>query len=491
VFPRPTNIRITQFQGSEAEGTRSGWPSDGGGPAGASWATRVARAPRVPSTPEPFSAGPDSSSETSLNELTSRPQGTGLEPSQSPWEGRGENGGWGEGFQDSKVSLPQDTGTHGSTKALEAHACSKNSQDEVLGAKEAYYAQYVAPPHTKRTGVETTVVVAPVVEDAMVVAEDADLVFQTYFYRPPEPGLESELEPTPDRRPTEGVQLEFPCPTWSVLGECEGEDGRHDRHFFAKEIICNREWCRSCGGVDGRAHQRRKAAWLPRACQMRVVGCFVLTIPPELRDRYRTRVALGKLGTAAKRMLQRHGFGRGLRRWHIFGEDHPGEGLQGDGLPPYHPHLNVLVEAGFLEPEVLEAVKDSWARILHVDRGRINLHYQFATTVPDKLHLVKYVLRPTFTDWSWDEELAWELLGFHNSQAWGGWHDPPAWDVPVGDEFGTPALVALEQGLCPVDNTPITWRGVVRTTLQVAPWWEELGGGYRMWTGLARDGPEK
>jgi len=452
MLSRPTNNRIprqgsglnTQIQpGSEAEGTRSGWPPGGGGPGGAAWATRVARAPRVPSASEPTSPlssslkASASSSEAFSSPLVPdrapSPQGAGLEPSQSPGGGRGENG-W--------------------------------------GVAEAPYPDYVAPPHTD-----------PGNGDATWFLDS--LAFQTHFYRPPEPSpeLEPEPEPKPDRR--EGVQLEFSCPTWAVVGECE------DGHHFAKDLICNREWCRSCGGVDGQAHQRRKAAWLPRACQMQVIGSFVLTIPPEIRDRYRTKAALGKLGTAAKRMLQRYGFKRGLRRWHIFGEDHPGQGLQGDGLPPYHPHLNILVEAGFVELDVLEAVKDSWARILKVDRDRINVHYQFATMVPDKLHAVKYVLRPTFTESSWDEELAWELLGFHNSQAWGQWHDSPVWDVPAGDDPGmTPVLVAMEQGRCPVDDTLVTWGGVVQVRLLAAPWWQELGGGYRRWTGLARDGPQ-
>jgi len=458
---RPTNNRIprqgsglnsqTEPGGSEAEGARSGWPPGGGGSAGVSWATRVARAPRVPSASEPPSPlssslkASASSSEAFSSPLVSdrapSPQGAGLEPSQSPGGGRGENG---------------------------------------RGVAEAPYPEHVAPPHTSPGNGD-----AKAFLDASVFV-GWDLGFQAHFDRPPEPIAEPEPELETDRRrPAEGVQLEFPCPTWAVVGECE------DGHHFAKDLICNREWCRSCGGVDGRAHQRRKAAWLPRACQMRVIGSFVLTIPPEIRDRYRTKAALGKLGTAAKRMLQRHGFNRGLRRWHIFGEDHPGEGLQGDGLPPYHPHLNILVEAGFLELEILEVVKDSWAGILKVDRDRINVHYQFATTVPDRLHAVKYVLRPTFTDVSWDEELAWELLGFHNSQAWGHWDNPPAWDVPAGDDPGTtPAMVAMEQGRCPVDDTPITWGGVVQVHLLAAPWWQELGGGYRRWTGLARDGPD-
>lgn len=41
------------FNGSEAAGARSGWLPGGGGPVGATRATRVATAPRVPGAPEP------------------------------------------------------------------------------------------------------------------------------------------------------------------------------------------------------------------------------------------------------------------------------------------------------------------------------------------------------------------------------------------------------------------------------------------------------
>jgi len=349
-----------------------------------------------------------------------------------------------------------------------------------------------------------------------------ELSFQGHFFPPPE---SVELEEEPDNEwgsnwnhSKEGKQqeLELRCPAVAINGVCEAG------HHWAKGCICNREWCRDgdkrCGGIDGAAHQRRKARWIPKAKKIGGMGRFVLTLPPEVRDRYRTQEALSKLGTAARRMMQRHGYKRGLRRWHFFGEDHPGYGLQGDGLPNYHPHLEVLVDGGYLRKKQLQAIKRSWSNILQVPVSRINVYYEYVR--PDdtkkKLHRISYATRPTFTDWRWDEPLAHELIGFHNAQTWGSkvdWSGPDLWDVDPKKEPA--ALVRLEQGICPMhpewECWPISWgcsiddvyhkhskrcRGTIPIREIVPPYWKDAGwgGGYWRWTGVgdmprARDGP--
>jgi len=328
---------------------------------------------------------------------------------------------------------------------------------------------------------------------------------------PEEP--EPELDEWDWRSSNEGVQLELRCPAVAIHGVC-GAD-----HHYAKACICNREWCeegdKRCGGNNGAAHQRRKARWLPKAYKIGSMGRFVLTLPPEVRDRYRTQKALGALGTAAKRMFQRHGYKRGLRRWHFFGEDHPGHGLQGDGLPPYHPHLEVLVDGGWMKSKERRAIKRSWANILGVSVERINFKYQYVQPheTKKKLHRISYALRPTFTNWRWDEPLAHELIGFHNAQTWGSWSGPDLWVVDPREDPS--ALVRLEQGVCPMhpkeECWPIKWgcpiddvyhkhskrcRGTIPIRLIVPPNWKDAGwgGGYWHWTGVGdipgiRDGP--
>jgi len=200
----------------------------------------------------------------------------------------------------------------------------------------------------------------------------------------------------------------------------------------------------------------------------------VVTVPPEVRGRYRTKKALGKLGTAFKRMMERHGFERGLRRWHFFGEGKGQESRQ------FHPHLNLLVEGRWLSKEKLAALKASVGRILRVDVSRVNLKARFCDTPRKILHRVKYITRATFLDWRWDEELARELVGFRNSSSWGSWDEAPAWDLPAAEEGWRSGyrVAMLEHGVCPEDGTAIVWGGVVRRV--GAPTWGHLGAGYWM-----------
>jgi len=273
--------------------------------------------------------------------------------------------------------------------------------------------------------------------------------------------------------------LESPCPSVYLHGKCE------EGHEFAKGVICNREWCEEeagrCGGKNGLAHKRRMGSWLPKARKIGSMGRFVLTVPPEVRGKYRTPQTLGGLGTAARRLFQRHGFPRGLRRWHLFGEDHRNRD-HGASAPKYHPHLEVLVDGGgYLSRKQLGAIKRSWANILHVSFSRINVYYEYvqANDVRKKLHRVSYALRPTFTDWRWDVDLAYKMIGFHNSQTWGNWDGPDLWEMPEGDsEYLGSSLEALAESRCPLDHTPITWDGLISGIEVQKPVWEDIGGGY-------------
>jgi len=274
-------------------------------------------------------------------------------------------------------------------------------------------------------------------------------------------------------------KLDAPCPSVYLHGKCE------EGHEYAKGVICNREWCDEgegrCGGKHGLAHQRRLGRWLPKARQIGPMGRFVFTVPPEVRGKCRTPETLGKLGTSVRRLMQRHGFARGLRRWHLFGEDHRNHGLSVDS-PKYHPHLEVLVDGGgYLSRKQLGAVKRSWGNILRVPASRINVYYEYIR--PDdsrkKMHRVSYALRPTFTDWGWDVDLAWKMVGFHNAQTWGTWDGPDLWEMPEGDsEYLGSVLEALGESRCPIDHTPITWDGFMSASDLKGPGWEEVEGGY-------------
>jgi len=283
---------------------------------------------------------------------------------------------------------------------------------------------------------------------------------------------DNDGSPAEEKLPMQ-LGFESVCGTWAVTSQCSGEN----HHQVAKSLYCNQEWCDGpCGGNDSPAHNRRKASWLPKAQQISWMGHWVLTIPPEIRDNYRTKKELAALGIAGKRMFQRHGYDRGLRRWHFFGEDHPGRGLQGDGLPPYHPHLEVLVEGGFLSQVQIQAMKQSWANILGVSVERVNLYYEYVSSkdIRRKLHRISYALRPTFLDWRWDLELSKELKEFRNANSWRIWkypkgHEkaekwlPAKWDVPDNPDVPvpSPALIALGKDECPRCSHGIKWARVV------------------------------
>lgn len=271
-------------------------------------------------------------------------------------------------------------------------------------------------------------------------------------------------------------KLTLPCPRWGIVGFCEAG------HAFCKELICNREWCPGCGGDGGKAHLRRLAGKLGRARQMGRMGKFTITVPPETRSSLRDPVKLAAFGISLKRMLQNRGFRRGLRRFHFFGEDHS-HGSEGEGPPVFHPHLEAIVEAGNLSPRLLIEIKQGVAHILRVPFARVNVHYQYTRNVAKMMHMLRYMLRPTFENYSWDVPLAHALVGFKNSVSWGVWRDqdgaylPAVWDVPESPD--KPEIPEdLHDGHCPHDQTVIKWDGIMPVNLLQQPWWTTIGAGY-------------
>jgi len=212
------------------------------------------------------------------------------------------------------------------------------------------------------------------------------------------------------------------------------------------------------------------------------MGKFVSTLPPEIRHKYRTKKALGKLGSKIKGLMIRHGFDRGLRRWHFFGEDHHNS-ASGGAAPEHHPHLEMIVEGGFLAPAELEAIKKGIARILKVNIDRVNLYYQYTRNIGKMSHFISYALRPTFLHWEWDEELAHEFIGFKNALPWGKWDGAAVWEIPADPKAEAPSrpLIAIEAGFCPHDGSRLVWSSdIQRLSKIVSPIqdWVLLEGGY-------------
>jgi hypothetical protein len=200
---------------------------------------------------------------------------------------------------------------------------------------------------------------------------------------------------------------------WFIPGQCQ------NGHRFAKEVVCGKEWCSVCGEDDSVAHNRRFLRWLPKIQQFKGMGYFVFTLPEDIRGRYRTKKALAELGHVVQELLKCAGYSRGLRRWHWFGEK----------SNKWHPHLNVLVDGGFISLEKLEYIKAAYARVLGVDLADVNYHYR--RSAGQMVHTLKYVTRATFRDYTWDIDMALELRDFRNMVVWGRgkWDDEAAWSV--------------------------------------------------------------
>lgn len=267
-----------------------------------------------------------------------------------------------------------------------------------------------------------------------------------------------------------------------IVAECE------DGHRFAKELVCNKDWCRVCGEDGSIAHNRRFARWLPKIFQVESMGYFTYTLPEGVRDRYRTQKALAKLGHAVQELLKSYGFSRGLRRWHWFG----------DKSTKYHPHLNVMVDVPSpikvpckkkpvaLCPVILRLIKADYARLLGVDLADVNFHYR--TSPGKKVHTLKYITRATFLSYEWDKEMAEELRGFRNMVVWGRglWDGQAVWSLSdlkgkaktEVEGLDLKAIADLVEKKCPVCGKPVVWGEALPIGLLKVSDKEDLGAGY-------------
>jgi len=231
------------------------------------------------------------------------------------------------------------------------------------------------------------------------------------------------------------------CGGWVVLGECA------NGHQFAKEIFCGYEWCPVCGKKESKVHKRRIARWLPKAMQIAEMGYWVITVPPEKRGLLRNVGELRRFRRSIVRSLKRRGYARGLSRYHYFGKKHPGI---------FHPHLNILVEAGFLSKAELGDMKKLFSDLLNYP---VEAHYSYTRNPKMMLHWVKYVTCATFLTYKWDSEMADRLYHFNNTHCWGNWKKRPVWQVDEKEEASATIISFLEENVCPWCKTKIKWKG--------------------------------
>jgi len=294
------------------------------------------------------------------------------------------------------------------------------------------------------------------------------------------------------------------CGAWALVGRCR------NGHAFAAKLYCGREWCSEC---REQVHRRRIARWLPKAQQLESMGYWDITFPPELRLLLRNKVILRKVSKKAVAALRSElfvarcgkcghvwgfgitkashiakkcpscdckkitiesfeGFPRGLRRWHWFG-DTPGV---------YNPHLNIIVEGKYLRGEKLEATKQAIRRALlpPAMREHYNLVINYSyTKAPGKMyHILKYVTRATFLDYTWDDCMASRLWNFRNTLSWGKWEGPEVWPVHTR-KLKLAAASELQQNRCPTCGEAIVWQKKPVDSTWLLVWGaRDIGAGY-------------
>jgi hypothetical protein len=214
----------------------------------------------------------------------------------------------------------------------------------------------------------------------------------------------------------------------------------------------------------------RRAAPKLEWCQ--VWAYLVVTVPPECRDRFRTREGLGELhriSAAVMRVLRPDSAGS-LTCNHEFGDRDPSWKPHGNAIAPLPPGARWKVSKGRLRMARAEL-----ARLLGIEEGRANLYYAY---VPEKKrdHLLRYVLRDTsfphrgkIADQDL-EVLFGELRGFRrvryhgnlSDRKWGAFAESE--EVKAGRAaFGMldPAAefaLEIERGKCPACADSLEWK---------------------------------
>lgn len=270
----------------------------------------------------------------------------------------------------------------------------------------------------------------------------------------------TEVKEKTDNKP----EVRQGCGYWSVLSQCE-----KGIHKYAKKILCGKEWCPECGKNDSAYHKRKIVRILPKVLQIKEMGYIVIEFPEVYRklgrrgldpesetDRFWCyskkdlrettnsviKVLAGKR-TAHKRRVGGY-FKRGLLRWHWFGDKIIGK---------YNPHMNILVDSGYMKEKELNKLKDSLRNELNCPDLIVN--YSYADEPAKKYHLVKYITRSTFHDRNWDQYMSQEIYNFRNQRWWGEWTDDNVWDMTPGVDTlanDTIRVMELHDGICPCCN---------------------------------------
>ncbi|GAI68592.1 unnamed protein product [marine sediment metagenome] len=224
-------------------------------------------------------------------------------------------------------------------------------------------------------------------------------------------------------------------------------------------LHCMKFWCEKCGGKKKKIHKRRKKltyrkinrgktimnrAEIRAAAGRWVIRQFVFTVPEKDRYRFMSREGLNKLFGVARRTIKDLFPGSRVHAYmHTVGDK---------DLLKFNPHVNVHIflpkGEGVklkLSPEILDAVKDRFARGLRnlgcsdirgpgesITGKMVDVHYSYASKGRKVLHKINYMTRPLGPEHleAWRQNIdgqkmidlhVQELKGFQYMRSWDRW----------------------------------------------------------------------
>lgn len=247
---------------------------------------------------------------------------------------------------------------------------------------------------------------------------------------------------------------------------------------YVMVMYCNKEWCPVCGEPGSAVHKQRWYRWWKHVKQMPKVGYLVFTVPPKYRERLLSKRNLNNARSYIVQFLKEFGYKRGRSRWHWAGDQN---------AEVWNPHLNVIIDEGYMPKKKLEKIKICWAAYWGIKDWRaIDVHYEYID--PDRvrqlkakdiyditgwditagkpsqdilkiawrevclrriIHLVKYVTRPTFPKISRESKEFRQYCGVISRYTNDHWWGPAHW---TGEEVWQLSNEEFDKGHCLVDG---------------------------------------
>jgi len=246
------------------------------------------------------------------------------------------------------------------------------------------------------------------------------------------------------------IRENIDCAKWWLKGFTVDDQGQE--YHYRKAILCEKEWCPECGRKNSRFHKRKIARWFKKVMSMDSMGYLVITIPEAVRFVFQNQKALDDLRTYWKRKLIRSGYKKGLCRYHWAGDKHPKK---------WHPHLNILIDAKWINEEIIENWKKDYRKWLE-DYVResipvVDIYYHYTIVRKKRIKGLRYITRATLIWYSPD--LAGILKGFRNMVSWGRPIDwiSQAYVFPDNKEREMSRVDQIVAGICPFTGKKIHW----------------------------------